>query len=74
MSSHGNHWSLPVCTSAGHAGRPGRPQLRFAGAVDGSLFTRVGPVQIVPPFVDLKSVTSVFVLTLVPLRLSAMTR
>ena len=51
-----------------------RPQLRFAGVVDGSSLTRVGPVQIVPPFVDLKSDTSVFELTLVPLRLSAMTR
>ena len=74
MSSHGNHWSLPVLTSVGHGGRPPRPQSRSAGVVDGSLFTRVGPVQVVPPLVDLKSETSVFVLTLVPFRLSAMTR
>ena len=46
MSIHGQNWSFPVLTPAGtrRAGPP-RPQSRFAGAVDASLFTRVGPIQ-----------------------------
>ena len=30
-----------------------RPQSRSAGVVDGSLFTRVGPIHVTPPSVDL---------------------
>ena len=73
-SIHGHHWSLPVFTPAGQAGWPPRPQSRFAGAVDESSFTRVGPIQVEPPFSDLKKKTSAFVLSRVPLRLSSITR
>ena len=81
MSTHGQNWSLPVWTPAGHAGCKGsagpngsRPQSRLAGDDEGSLLTRVGPIQVVPPSSDLKKNTSVLVLTRVPLRLSSMTR
>jgi hypothetical protein len=77
MSIHGHHWSFPVALSrvvGGHAGWPMRPQSRFAGASESSLFTRVGPIQLEPPSIDLKKNTSVFVFSRVPFRLSDMTR
>src|SRR5215210_7320693 len=54
-------------------GRPpsSRPQSRFTGAVDGSSFTRVGPIHVTPPSVERNRNTSTFELAGVPLRLSS---
>ena len=48
-----------------------RPQSRFGGATEVSLFTRVGPIQVLPPSVERKKKTSTFELAAVPLRLSS---
>src|SRR5919199_2419888 len=79
MSIHGNHWSFPKFSAFGGHVRPTtRPQSRvpcaIVGCCDGSSFTRVGPIHVVPPSFDVKKNTSVFELTRWPLRLSENTR
>src|SRR3954470_21170571 len=78
MSIHGNHWSLPKLSAVAGQVRPTtRPQSRVpsasVGCRDGSSLTRVGPIQVDPPSVDLNRNTSVFELTRWPLRLSSRT-
>src|SRR5439155_27233073 len=79
MSIQGNHWSFPKFSAVdGHTRPTMRPQSRVPSAAvgcrDGSLFTRVGPIHVMPPSLDVKKNTSVFELTLWPFRLSEKTR
>src|SRR6266536_683648 len=79
MSDHGNHWSFPKLPTPPHGvvtspvGRnPGvRPQSRFGAGTDRSSFTRVGPIHVIPPLVDLNRNTSTFELAGLPVRLSS---
>src|SRR5436190_2746274 len=46
----------------------------MVGCCDGSSFTRVGPIHVAPPSLEVNRNTSVFELTRCPLRLSENTR
>src|SRR4051794_37908419 len=80
MSTHGKNWSFPKFGAEdGQMRFAKRPQsrppsvARSAGR-DGSSFTRVGPIQVEPPSLDVNRNTSTLELMRLPLRLSSSTR
>jgi hypothetical protein len=58
IEMNGKNWSFPVLTAGQFAEFPRmlfafRPQSRLAGVTERSSLTRVGPIHVTPPSVDL---------------------